>query len=39
MVLNFARDRFQQKDNFETLQTKEMLLLKALIEEDFGHEL
>ena len=39
MVVNFIRDRFQQKDNFETLQTKEMLLLKALSEEDFGHEL
>ena len=38
MVLNCIRNRFQQKDNIETLQTMEILLLKALCEEDFGHE-
>ena len=31
--------RFQQKDLIETLQTMEILLLKELREEDFGHEL
>ena len=39
MVVNCIRNRLQQKDNNETLQTMEMLLLKALHEEDFGHEL
>ena len=38
MVVNFIRNRFQQKD-IKTLQTKEILLLKALSEEGFGHEL
>ena len=33
------RDRFQQKDYLETLQTMEMLLLKVFREENFGHEL
>ena len=31
--------RFQQKDLIGNLQTMELLLLKALREEDFGHEL
>ena len=39
MVVNCIRNRLQQKDNNETLQKMEMLLLKALHEEDFGHEL
>ena len=39
MAVNFIRNRFQQKDNIETLQTKEILLLKTLREESFGHEL
>ena len=30
--------KFQQKDYIETLQTMEIMLLKAL-REDFGHEL
>ena len=30
---------FQQKDYIDTIQAFEMLLLKALCEEDFGHEL
>ena len=33
------RNKFQQKDLIETLQRMEILLLKALREEDFGHEL
>ena len=39
IVINCIRDRFQQKDYIETLQTMEMLLLKVFREEDFGHEL
>ena len=39
MNVNCIRDRFQQKDYIKTLQTMEMLLLKVLREEDFGHEL
>ena len=39
MVVNCIRDRFQQKDYIETLQTMEILLLKAFREEDFGYEL
>ena len=39
MVANCIRDRFQQKDYIETLQTMENLLLKTLCEEDFGLEL
>ena len=39
IVVNCIRDRFQQKDYIETLQTMEMLLLKVFREEDFGHEL
>ena len=39
IVVNCIRDRFQQKDYIETYQTMEMLLLKVLREEDFGHEL
>ena len=38
MVVNCIRNRFQQKENIETLQAMEILLLKALLEEDFGHE-
>ena len=39
MVVNCIRNRFQQKDNIETFQSMEILLLKALCEEEFGHEL
>ena len=39
MVVNCIRNRFQQKDYIESLQKMEILLLKALCEEDFGHEL
>ena len=39
MVVNCIRDRYQQKDYIETLQTREILLLKSLHEEEFGHEL
>ena len=39
MVVKCIRNRFQQKDYNETLQTMEILLLKALREEEFGHEL
>ena len=35
MVVNCVRDRFQQKDYIETLQTMEILLLKVFREEDF----
>ena len=38
-MVKCIRDRFQQKDYIETLQTVEMLLLKEFREEDFGHEL
>ena len=39
MVVNCIRNRFQQKEYIEALQTMEILLLKALREEGFGHEL
>ena len=39
MVVNCICDKFQQKDFTETLQTIEILLLKALREENIGHEL
>ena len=39
MVVNCIRKRFQQKNNTETLQIMEILLLKALRKEHFGHEL
>ena len=39
MVVKGIRNRFQQKDYIETLQTMEILLLKMLLEEHFGHEL
>ena len=39
MVVNSILNRFQQKDNTETFQTMEILLLKALREEVFGHKL
>ena len=38
-VVNCIRNTFQQKNHIETLETIEMLLLEALREEDFGHEL
>ena len=38
MVANCIHNRFQQKDYIETLQTMEILYLKASREEDFGHE-
>ena len=37
--MNCIRNRFQQKDHIETLQKMEILLLKALRDEDFDHEL
>ena len=39
MVVKGIRNRFQQKDYIETLQTMEILLLKMLLEEHFGHAL
>ena len=39
MAVNCVCYRFQQKDYIETLEIMEMLLLKALHEEDFSHEL
>ena len=39
IVVNYIRNRFQQKDLIETLQIMKILLLKALREEDFAHEL
>ena len=39
IVVNCIRNRFQQKNLIETLQTMEIMLLKALREEDFGHQL
>ena len=39
MVVNSIRNRFQQKNYIETLQTMEILLLKVLREENFRHEL
>ena len=39
MVVNCIRNRFQQKEYIETLQTMEILLLKALCEVGFGREL
>ena len=38
MVVNCILNRFCKKDYIETLQTTEILILKALHEEDFGHE-
>ena len=39
MVVNCIHNRFQQKEYIETLQTMEILLLKALCEVGFGREL
>ena len=39
MVVNCIRGTFQKKDYIETIQAIEMRLLKALPEENFGHEL
>ena len=39
VIVNCICDRFQQKDYIETHQTMENLLLKALCEKYFGHEL
>ena len=39
MVVKSIRDMYQQKDYTETLQTKEILLLKALGDADFAHGL
>ena len=39
IVVNCIRNRFQQKDLIEALQTSEILLLKALREGDLGHDL
>ena len=38
-VINCIHNRFQQKDHIETLQKMEILLLKALRDEDFDHKL
>ena len=38
IVVNCILNRFQQKDHIETLQKMEILLLKALRDEDFDHE-
>ena len=38
-MVNCIRNRFPQKGFVETLQTMEILLLKVLRKEDFGHEL
>ena len=39
IVVNCILNRFQQKDHIETLQKMEILLLKALRDEDFDHKL
>ena len=39
IVVNCIHNRFQKKDHIETLQKMEILLLKALREEDFDYEL
>ena len=39
IVVNCILNRFQQKDHIETLQKMAILLLKALRDEDFDHEL
>ena len=39
IVVNCIRIRFPQKDHIESLQKMEILLLKALRDEDFDHEL
>ena len=38
IVVNCIRNIFQQKDLIETLQTMEILFLKALREEGFNNE-
>ena len=39
IVVNCIHNSFQQKDHIETLQKMAILLLKALRDEDFDHEL
>ena len=39
MVVNCIRNIFQHIDYIQTLQTMEILFLKALREKNFGHEL
>ena len=39
IVVNRILNRFQQEGHIETLQKMAILLLKALRDEDFGHEL
>ena len=39
MVVKCICNRFQQKDYIETFQTMEILRLKTLLEEHYGHEL
>ena len=39
IVVNCIRNRFQQKDHIENIQEMEILLLKALRNENFDHEL
>ena len=39
IVANCILNRFQQKDHIETLEKMTILLLKALRDEDFDHEL
>ena len=38
IVVNCILDRFQQKGRIETLQKMAIMLLKALRDEDFDHE-
>ena len=38
MAITCIRNRFQQKDYIQTIQTVEVLLLKELREEDLGHK-
>ena len=38
-AVNCIRNRIQQKDHIEILQKMEILLLRALRDEDFDHEL
>ena len=39
IIVNCIRNRFQQKDHIETPQKMAILLLNALHDEDFDHEL
>ena len=39
IIINGINNRFKQKGLIETFQRMEILLLKALLKEDFSHEL